>query len=125
MRALLPALVLTSLATGCANQQLRFSTLRQTSTLPDLQQKQVMENFARLASNAGDMPYYAIAETGTTSVTDEASTGFSVSAIVKEFPTWDVSALTADRAITENWSLKNENNPDRIKAMRAAYLSVL
>ena len=101
MRALLPVLALASLTTGCANQQLRFSTLRQTSTLPDLQQRQVMENFARLASNAGDMPYYAVADTGTATVIDGASTGFSVSAVVKAFPTWDVSALSANRSITE------------------------
>jgi hypothetical protein len=69
MRALLPALLLASTTIGCANQQLRFSTLRQTSTLPDIQQKQVIENFARLAFNAGDMPYYAIADTGTAVVT--------------------------------------------------------
>lgn len=125
MRALLPALILASSAMGCANQQLRFSTLRQTSTLPDLQQKQVMENFARLASNAGDMPYYAISDTGIAAVTDGGSTGFSVSAIVKAFPTWDVSALSANRSITETWNLKNENNPDRLKAMRAAYLNVI
>ncbi len=125
MRALLPALLLASTTIGCANQQLRFSTLRQTSTLPDIQQKQVIENFARLAFNAGDMPYYAIADTGTAVVTDGGSTGFSVAAVVKAFPSWNVSALSANRSIQETWSLKNENNPDRLKAMRAAYLSVL
>jgi|GEM_PF-5290749 len=112
-------------AFGCANQQLRFSTLRQTSTLPDVQQKQVIENFARLAANTGNLPFYALATGGAVTVLDSGTTGFSVVAVHKAFPSWNIAALTGSRSITENWSLQPENNPDRLKAMRAAYLTVL
>lgn len=125
MRALLSALLLASTASGCANQQLRFSTIRQTSTLPEVQERQVIENFARLASNPGDLPFFAVANQGTASVTDQGATGFSINAVAKAFPAWNISAASANRSITENWQLVPENNPDRLKAMRAAYLSVL
>lgn len=125
MLRLLFALLAAMTATGCANQQLRLSTIRQTSTLPDVQERQVIENFARLASNPGDLPFFAVANQGTASITDQGSTGFAINAVHKAFPLWNISAASANRSITENWQLVPENNPDRLKAMRAAYLSVL
>jgi hypothetical protein len=125
MRTLLSALLLATTAIGCANQQLKLSTIRQTSTLPDVQERQVIENFARLASNSGNLPFFAVANQGSASVSDEGATGFAINAVSKAFPVWNISAASANRSITENWQLVPENNPDRLKAMRAAYLSVL
>jgi hypothetical protein len=125
MRLALPTLFVVLASSGCANQQLRFSTLRQTSTLADIQEIQVIENFARLASNPGALPYFAVANGGNATVTDEGMASVAVTAVHRAFPSWDVTPLNASRTIAENWTLAPLNNPDRLMAMRAAYLSVL
>jgi hypothetical protein len=124
MRIALLALLALSLGSGCANQQLRLSTLRQTSTLPDVQQRQVIDNFARLAANSGALPYYAAANQGTIAVSDQGSASLLVTAVHKVFPSWATS-LGLQRSITESWQTTPTNNPDRLKAMRAAYVSVV
>jgi hypothetical protein len=113
------------IGSGCANQQLRFSTLQQTSTQPEIQEQQVLKNFARLAANSGNLPYYALATTGTISVNDAGNTSLAVTAVHKAFPTWSPTIFGLSRSVSEAWQTSAENNPDRLKAMRAAYLSVV
>jgi hypothetical protein len=125
MRFVLIGLLASSVASGCANQQLRLSTLRQTSTLPEVQERQVMENFARLTANSGALPYYAIANQGTTTITDEGSSILALTAQRKVFPSFNPTPYNLSRSVTESWQTVPENNPDRLKAMRAAYLSVV
>jgi hypothetical protein len=124
MRLQYHAIVVALLASGCANQQLRISTVRQSTTLPDLQERQVIANFARLAANPGDLPFFSVVNQGTATVTDTGSASVAVTAVHKAFPLWDVTPASASRSINENWQLVPENNPDRLKAMRAAYLRV-
>ena len=109
---------------GCANQQLRFSTLRQTSTLADLQEAQVVENFARLAANPGSLPFLAVANSGSATITDGGSGSLSFLGAHKIF-TSGTYGLGANRSVQLNWGLAPLNNPDRLKAMKAAYLSVI
>jgi hypothetical protein len=125
MRLIVIGLLAASFGSGCAYQQLRFSTLRQTSTLPDVQERQVMDNFARLAANSGALPYYAIANQGTTTVLDSGTTSLALTAVHNAFPSWNPTPYNLNRSITENWQTVPENNPDRLKAMRAAYLTVI
>jgi hypothetical protein len=125
MRLILIGLLASSVGSGCAFQQLKFSTVRQNSTLPDIQERQVIENFARLAANAGALPYYAIANQGATTVLDSGTNSLALTAVHKAFPSWSITPYNINRSITESWQTVPENNPDRIKAMRAAYLSVI
>jgi hypothetical protein len=124
MRLPYVAILATLLASGCANQQLRISTVRQSTSLPDVEESQVIVNFARLAANPGDLPFFSVVNQGTATVTDTGSASLAVTAIHKAFPSWSVTPASASRAITENWQLVPEINPDRLKAMRAAYLRV-
>ena len=109
---------------GCANQQLRYSTLKQTSTLADIQEAQVMENFARLAANPGALPFLSLANSGSATVTDEGSGSLSFVGAARAF-TSGTYGLSADRSVALNWGLAPMNNPDRLKAMKAAYLQVI
>jgi hypothetical protein len=121
--ALLLPLVLI-IQSGCANQQLRYSTARQVSTHGDLQQDQILDNFARIAADRGAVPFYALANQGTTSVNDFASSSLSFFAAPRVY-TNGTFGNSASRSISVNWSLAPLNNPDRLQAMHAAYISVL
>ncbi len=124
MRSLLLLSLALAVSSGCASQQLRFTTLRQTSSLADLQESQVLENFARLAANPGSVPFYATANTGAVTVADVGSGSLSFVGGSKLF-TSGTYGLGANRTVTVNWGLAPLNNPDRLKAMRAAYLLAL
>jgi hypothetical protein len=124
MRPVLLILLALSAASGCANQQLRFSTLRQTSTLADIQETQVIENFARLAANPGSLPFLSVANSGSATVSDEGTASLSFTGAHKIF-TAGTYGLGASRNVALNWGLAPLNNPDRLKAMKAAYLTVI
>jgi hypothetical protein len=124
MRPVLLAALALSAASGCANQQLRYSTLRQTSTLADIQETQVIENFARLAANPGALPFLSVANSGSATVTDNGSGTLSFVGAHK-LNTSGTYGVGAGRSVALNWGLAPLNNPDRLKAMKAAYLTVL
>lgn len=124
MRPALLLLLALSAASGCANDQLRFSTLRQTSTLADIQETQVIENFARLAANPGALPFLSVANSGSATVSDQGNGSLSFAGAHKIF-TSGTYGLGASRSVALNWGLAPLNNPDRLKAMKAAYLTVV
>lgn len=111
-------------AIGCNSAQLRFTTLRLTATLPDLQEKQVLDNLARLAASPGALPYFAVVDAGTANVDDNGGGSLGFTGAPKVFTTGNYG-LSASRTVTGNWSLQPLNNPDRLAAMRAAYMLVL
>jgi hypothetical protein len=106
---------------GCNAQQLRFTTMRLSETIPDLQERQVIENLARIAANPGALPYYSVISNGTANINDNASGGlFSLFLQHRVYPSATLDA-TASRSVTGNWTLNPMTNPDRLRAMRAAY----
>ncbi len=101
---ILLVITLLSLSAGCANQQLRYSTLKQTSTLADIQESQVMENFARLAANPGALPFLSLANTGSATVTDEGSGSLSFIGVARAFTsgTYGLARIEVSRS-TGDW----------------------
>src|SRR6185437_9466321 len=90
-------------------------------SIPDLQEKQVIDNFARIAANPGAIPYYSIINSGVANVQDSGSGGlFALTLQHHVFPSGTLTG-TASRAVTGNWTLNPMTNPDRLRAMRAAY----
>jgi len=72
----LPVLLVSFLG-GCQALQLENRTVRQSATLSDLQYKQVMANLAVMVDNPSALPYYAVAQTGKTTIQQntQGSTG--------------------------------------------------
>ncbi len=106
---------------GCNAQQLRFTTMRLSETVPDLQERQVIENLARMAANPGALPYYTVINSGTVNINDSSSGGlYSLLLQHRVFPAATLDA-SASRSVTGNWTLNPMSNPDRLRAMRAAY----
>jgi hypothetical protein len=108
------------LATGCMNQQLRFSARRTANTLPDLQYHQVMDNLAMIAANPGFLPYLAVAGQGSVQVTDGGNSSLSLTMVPKMF-TSGLFGLGASRNVTGTWSLGTITSPEKIRGMQTAY----
>jgi hypothetical protein len=109
------------LITGCNAEQLRFTTLRLSQSIPDLQEKQVIDNFARIAANPGSVPYYVVINSGIANIQDAGSGGLAALTFQPHFDTVTTLNATASRSVTGNWTLNPMSNPDRLRAMRAAY----
>ncbi len=124
--------VLISTLSGCATHlALRHDTVRTTSTLTDLQYQQVLDNVARFHDDPDTVPSFAVASAGTVSIADQQSAGVS--------PTYSPTLtfqqqgggalpilsllfpLTAQRAVTENWSLTPITDADNLRRLRCAY----
>ncbi len=105
---------------GCMKDQLRYSIRRATSTLPDLQYQQVIDNLAMIADNPGYLPYLAVAGQGSVQVTDGGSSSLSVPFGNSTFNTTTLG-LGATRNITGTWSVGTITDPDKIRQMRALY----
>src|SRR5436305_13113188 len=117
---------------GCATHlALRDDTVRTTDTLMDLQYQQVLDNVARFHADPDTLPSFAVASAGTVSVADTA--GASVSPTYS--PTLTTAQqgggalpilsllfpFTAQRALTENWSLTPITDADNLRRLRCAY----
>ena len=60
---------------GCNAEQLRYTTLRLGQTIPELQERQVIDNLARIAASPGNLPYYTVINAGTANILDTGGTG--------------------------------------------------
>jgi hypothetical protein len=124
MRPCLGLALAVVLASGCTHTQLRNSTLEQLATVSDLRYLEVLDNLARVAANPGTLPYFAVIDAGTTQVQDALNPSGSL--------TWDPHGLTqemlnlnASRTLADQWTVSPIKDPDRLEAMRCAYLWAL
>jgi hypothetical protein len=123
-RAACATLVAAALA-GCNAEQLRYTSLRLSQSVPELQERQVIDNFARMAAGPGNLPYYTVFNTGTVNINDTGGGGLSALSLQhKVYPLGTLNA-NASRSVTGNWTLNALANPDRLRAMRAAYMMAL
>jgi hypothetical protein len=132
MRRAALLIVLMSVLSGCATHlALRDDTVQTTNTLTDLQYQQVLGNVARFHDDPDTIPSFAVASSGTVSVNDQTSAGVSPT----YSPTLTFSQqgggalpilsllfpLSAQRAVTENWSLTPITDADSLRRLRCAY----
>jgi len=116
---------------GCTEQALRGDTRQATDTLTELNFQQVLDNVARFEENPDTVPSFAVASSGTVSITDQAGAGAS--------PTYSPTLtnmqqgggalpilsilfpFSVQRSVTENWSLTPVNNADCLRRLRCAF----
>lgn len=122
---------LLSTVAGCTHTVLRNDTRRTTNTLADLEFQQILDNVARFHCNLDTVPSFAVPNAGTVSVSDQAGAGIS--------PTYSPTLtralqgngalpilsllfpLTAQRTVTENWSLTPITDAENLRRLRCAY----
>jgi hypothetical protein len=108
---------------GCANLQLKHTTVNQASTLTLLQYQQILDNLAMIASNPSALPWHANISTGTAQVTDNGSAAFGIA-----FGLYDGHGLrtysptfNAQRTIVETWGMVPVTDDNNLKLLRKAY----
>jgi hypothetical protein len=131
MRLAMLLLGLLSTLSGCTHLALQNHTVRTTDTLADMQFHQVLDNVARFHDNSDTVPSFAVTSSGTVSINDQGGAGVSPTySPTLTFEQQGGGALpilsllfpfTAQRALTENWSLTPITDADNLRRLRCAY----
>ncbi len=132
MRRAMLLLGMLSTLSGCATHSaLRQDTVRTSNTLADLQYQQILDNVARFQSSPDTVPSFAVVSTGTVSVNDQTGAGVSPTySPTLTFLQQGGGALpilsllfpfSAQRTVTENWSLTPITDADNLRHVRCAY----
>jgi hypothetical protein len=118
--------------TGCASEQLRFTSTRQMSSEPDIYIQQVMDNLSRIATDPTVLPYFNTLDSGVPQVTDKLTIGgllmYPAQSLVKQLHNQrggQLGPLTGERDVNLNWTIKPVNDEGRLRAMQGLYLWVL
>jgi len=121
MRRLVETVLLALLAAlpcGCADLQLRRSTLRQASTLTELQYQQVLNNLAMLHFDPFALPSMVALKNGTAQVADTgmAGVGLDLGSRTHTLPTF-----SGTRSVVEQWGTSPMCDDTTLRLLRMAY----
>lgn len=112
-----------ALAPGCTHLQLSHSTVKQASSVTDLQYRQVLDNLALFHERPNALPHFAVVGTGGTLVNDRAEVAVEMEwnpyTLVRE-----QLGLGAAREVEEQWTLAPVVNPDKLRAIRCVFQMV-
>ncbi|WP_165073611.1 hypothetical protein [Paludisphaera rhizosphaerae] len=114
MRNLAFGIVATLGLSGCTNEQLRWSTVRQAMTLNEIQHRQVMQNLATFAANQYAIPRHVTLKDGAAQITDSGTIAGQV--ISDSFLN-----LGAGRSVTDLWNMEPVTNDVELRMLRVAY----
>ncbi len=115
---LMAALVLPSV--GCVHLQLKRNLGKQTQTLADLQEQQVLNNLAAFVASQGATPSFALPNGGgaTMNHANTLNGGLNWNPTTL---TSSMAGLNGSRSLTENWTLLPVNSPDKLDLMKSVY----
>jgi hypothetical protein len=110
-----------SVASGCAADQMKYTALRTAARIPEIHQEEIMQNLARIAANPGAMPYLSRPYNGTASATDTASGATSLVGAPHHFTPFTFGPYGLMRAVQSNIGLNVVDDPDKLAAMHVDY----
>jgi hypothetical protein len=107
---------------GCAHQQLRWNTVKQSQTLTDIYEQQVLDNLAMFVYDANSLPFFSFPNAGAADVNDEGNltAGIDFTRLAKGFSAADIG-LSGKRSAKESWTLTPIVDPRKLELMRCAY----
>ncbi len=105
-------------STGCTAVRLGQRTMRQASTLPDLQYQQVLDNLARFVDDPAALPWHVNFREGTTQITDSASAG---AAVDLGPPSNTLPQLFGSRTVVVQWGMTPVIEHTALRLLRMAY----
>ena len=125
-------------AAGCEAIQLDHRTCRMSSTLSDLQYREVMDNLARMAACPNSLPYFNVATTGHTSIQQQgqataglgwglvtaAPTGFT-QLFGKTLLNTETFGLQFNQQDIDTWDTVPSLDPIQLLAMQGLYHKAL
>lgn len=122
MRPLTLLVAVGVLSTGCTHAALERRTVKQASTLTDLQYRQVMDNLAMFSRNPEALPWHVKVKGGLIQIADQGSGGFGADiATLAGEGTRLLPAVTAQRGIVGQWDVDPASDPDELEMLRLAY----
>jgi hypothetical protein len=104
--------------TGCTTDRLRYRTINQGRTLPELQYQQVLDNLAQFAANPAALPWHVSLREGTSQVTDSISGGAAVD--LGPPVTWFPQLLGSRTAVAQ-WGMSPVIDATELRLLRIAY----
>lgn len=107
-------------STGCTHVQLRHNSIRQSATVSEIYQQQVLENLAKFARDPNALPHFSVASGGLNSVNDSGSGQVGLAWNTFRF-TGATLGGNAARGQAQNWTLVPVNDPRKLELMRCAY----
>ena len=105
-------------AAGCADLQLRTSTVRQADTLTGLQYQQVLNNLAMLQADPSALPSMITLKNGTAQVADTGSAGLGLDLGSR---THTAPSLMGTRSVVEQWGTSPVADDTTLRLLRLAY----
>jgi hypothetical protein len=115
-----PVVLLALALSGCANVQLKHSTLRSASTLTDLQYQQVLNNLAMYCKDPTALPTHVNLQNGAVQVADAGSVGTIAQSDLSVAFTWS-PYFTGTRSIVTQWSTIPVTDDTTLRLLRLAY----
>lgn len=123
MRPPLTVFAVLVLATGCTHTALERRTVKQASTLTDLQYQQVLDNLAMFACNPDTMPWHVRLKGGLVQVADQGSGAFGadIATALGGEVTRLLPSAGAQRGIVSQWDVEPAVDDDDLDLLRLAY----
>jgi hypothetical protein len=116
-------LVLASLSVaGCTSDRLRTTTIRQATTLTDLQYQQILNNLAMFSQNPAALPWHVNIRDGSAQVADlgALTIGGELTHTSKATP-----SLLGSRTVVEQWGMVPVTDDTELRLLRVAYRRAL
>ncbi len=119
------AITLTCFCNGCTHLALERRTVKQASTLTDLQHKQVLDNLAMFCCNPEAMPWHVRLKGGLVQIADQGSGAFGadIATAVGGEVTRLLPAASAQRGIVGQWDVDPVVDDDDLELLQLAYAS--
>lgn len=111
------SIVLLAVLSGCTHLKLQHKTLRQGSTLPQLQRQQVLDNLAQFACDPNSLAWHMKITGGLVQVSDQGSASLLPGQIGAEV----VPSVAAGRAVLEQWNVDAVIESGDLELLQLAY----
>lgn len=111
------------LGTGCTHTALERRTVKQASTLTDLQYRQVLDNVAMFSCNPEAMPWHVRVKGGLVQIADQGSGQFGAEFGLVESGRGSkfVPGMTAQRGVVNQWELDPVADSGELELLGLAY----
>lgn len=117
-----------TLTIGCTHVSLQRRTLKQASTLTDLQYQQVLDNLAMFVCDPKTTPWHVKLKGGTVQIADQGNLGFEAnlaSAISAEVKHIYSPSVGAQHGIVNQWDVEPTIDADELELLRLAYVKAV
>lgn len=105
---------------GCAHLPLKRNIVKQSNTLADIYEQQVLNGIATFCVAPSSTPSFALPTGGGTTV-NQSGTATGILAFNSKTFTGATASLNGNQQLAENWTLKPINDPVRLRLMKCVY----